>query len=293
VFSGNQVGGGEYARGAGINIQNPHMGVDSRVERTLVSDNSIASTYGFGAGLRVAGSTFALVDSTVAGNSVIASSKARGGAIFMETSQMQIVNSTLSGNEAVGQVNEGGGGIMALSESGGDPASLSIFNSTIAGNRSPNSDSGGILFKNETPDAAPIPALFESSLIAGNQGINGFDEIGVASSSETTISIVNIVADFSLLQGNVNLRGDSTIVYDTTSKRLLGADPLLQPLAWNGGPTPTEGLAPNSPAIDQGSNMQNLDYDQRGAPYARVVGDAADIGAIEFDPERIFANGFE
>jgi hypothetical protein len=59
-------------------------------------------------------------------------------------------------------------------------------------------------------------------------------------------------------------------------------DPLLLPLADNGGPTLTHALAAGSPAIDAGANADNLDYDQRGAP--RVVGAAADIGALEVQP---------
>ena len=64
-------------------------------------------------------------------------------------------------------------------------------------------------------------------------------------------------------------------------------------MANNGGPTPTHALDPTSPAIDKGSNVLTLSFDQRGTPYARVVGAAADIGAFELDTDRIFANGFD
>ena len=62
--------------------------------------------------------------------------------------------------------------------------------------------------------------------------------------------------------------GPNTLVYN----------PELAPLAGNGGPTPTHGLQPDSPAIDtaQGTCPST---DQRGE--ARPSGFACDIGAFE------------
>jgi hypothetical protein len=65
------------------------------------------------------------------------------------------------------------------------------------------------------------------------------------------------------------------------------------PLADNGGGTLTQALDPASPAIDAGSNPLSLTTDQRGVPYARVVGAGPDIGAYELDTDHIFGNGFE
>ncbi|MCZ6768321.1 MAG: hypothetical protein O7D93_03645, partial [Acidobacteria bacterium] len=67
-------------------------------------------------------------------------------------------------------------------------------------------------------------------------------------------------------------------------------DPLLDPLADNGGPTFTHALLPDSPAIDAGDNAACPDTDQRG--LSRPIdgnedGDAiCDIGAYEFPLER-------
>ena len=67
-------------------------------------------------------------------------------------------------------------------------------------------------------------------------------------------------------------------------------DPLLGPLADNGGPTETHALLAGSPAIDAGNPgvlFNPAEFDQRGSPFARVVdGDAIvgariDIGAFE------------
>lgn len=59
----------------------------------------------------------------------------------------------------------------------------------------------------------------------------------------------------------------------------LGVDPLLAPLADNGGPTLTFYLLPGSPAIDNGSNLDSRATDQRG--FFRVIGIGPDIGAVE------------
>jgi hypothetical protein len=72
----------------------------------------------------------------------------------------------------------------------------------------------------------------------------------------------------------------------------LTVDPILKPLAFNGGVTRTHALDAASPAIDVGSNVINLATDQRDESYPRVVGAQPDIGAVEFDSDHIFGTGF-
>ena len=60
---------------------------------------------------------------------------------------------------------------------------------------------------------------------------------------------------------------------------LINTDPLLGPLADNGGPTFTQALLPGSPAIDAGVAVAGVTTDQRGVP--RPQGTAPDIGAFE------------
>ncbi len=78
---------------------------------------------------------------------------------------------------------------------------------------------------------------------------------------------------------NCTFIGDLTV-------NITGIDPLLAPLADNGGPTRTHALLINSPAVDAGTSA-GISIDQRG--YARPkdmpgitnVNDGADIGAYE------------
>jgi hypothetical protein len=65
------------------------------------------------------------------------------------------------------------------------------------------------------------------------------------------------------------------------SNNLIGGDPLLAPLGDYGGPTQTMPPLLGSPAVNAGLNSVTnfLTTDQRG--FARVVGNAVDIGAVE------------
>jgi len=61
-------------------------------------------------------------------------------------------------------------------------------------------------------------------------------------------------------------------------------NPLLVPLANNGGPTLTHVPLAGSPAIDAGDTsivFNSAEFDQRGAPFVRVGGGRIDIGAYE------------
>ena len=60
---------------------------------------------------------------------------------------------------------------------------------------------------------------------------------------------------------------------------LVNTNPLLGPLADNGGPTQTMALLPGSPAIDAGVAVAGVTTDQRG--IARPQGTTPDIGAFE------------
>ena len=71
-------------------------------------------------------------------------------------------------------------------------------------------------------------------------------------------------------------------------------DPSLGPLVNNGGGARTHALSAGSVAIDAGSGGNtNLESDQRGTGFARPIGAAQDIGAFEYDGDRIMTNGYD
>ncbi|HKH35611.1 MAG TPA: choice-of-anchor Q domain-containing protein, partial [Rubrobacter sp.] len=84
------------------------------------------------------------------------------------------------------------------------------------------------------------------------------------------------------------LDSDNTCGFGTSNNSLSGVDPMLGPLADNGGPTETHALLEGSPAINKGNNAFAVDpdgnplqFDQRGQGFARIVGGSVDIGAFE------------
>ena len=94
------------------------------------------------------------------------------------------------------------------------------------------------------------------------------------------------------ITGANNLIGYSAL--PVPNDTILQQDPLLGPLAFNGGSTATHALLSGSPAIDGGNNTFNASFDQRGSGYPRVIGSAPDIGAYEFEAsDVIFVNAFD
>jgi hypothetical protein len=280
TVTGNTLDAGtnSYARAGGVNVQNRYfIENDTRIENTLIAANHVNGRFAFGGGMRIAGGTFELVASTVAGNVVNGIDRARAGGMLVELNRTMVIDSTISGNKAAGLPDvTAGGGVMVLTEPG-EPADFRAINSTIADNDATPGIAGGVFLKRNTVDSDTPTALFESSIVAGNVSANGPDEIGVADETGTAPPVV---ANHSLFQGLVDV-GAGTFEPDPVTVVLQGQAPLLQPLSDNGGPTPTQALPCGSPAINQGTNTLNLQFDQRGRGFARKTGRKVDIGAVE------------
>jgi len=195
------------------------------------------------------------------------------------SSSIAVRNSTISGNNVAGGTGAfgAGGGVMA-----GGGLRIVAHDSTIAFNDA-NTLGGGIA----ATSSLSAPSELISTIVASNHSSGGAGDIvaGPFGNELTFDGSNNIVT---AADANVTLPGDTST-----------DDPLLLPLATDpGSVTATHALAAGSPAIDAGANPDNLVADQRGLPYARVVGAFADIGAYEFgnDPpseQPIFADGFD
>lgn len=246
-----------------------------------------------------------------------AGTAAFGGAAFVY--QMQFVASTISGNRAEHHVNPGrtsydiGGGVIAVrggqisgstidsntsTGRGGGIAtfnSIQVSNSTISGNIAASGPGGGVFLRwpaavqldNSTVTAnrgigggiwlAADGSTFRSSIVHGNTATTGADP------SDTSYADVQAQPS----QGaTATVGGDHNLVGAHSPNLALpadtrDADPQLDPLANNGGPTRTHALRSTSPAVDTGANPLALAYDQRGEPFARSHGAGTDIGAYE------------
>lgn len=173
--------------------------------------------------------------------------------VILCSGSMKIVNSTFANNRsrdrgAVGGTKRG--------------CNLQIQNCTFTDNR------GGGLYCNQQP-AGPFSGQVNvtNCLFSGNIDVDGKPmDVRTISDFKATISH--------------SIIGSGEGMYIDGGNNLTGVDPLLGPLADNGGPTKTRALLKNSPAINAGSN-NDLPTDQRG----QAIQGTRDIGAFEFQDQ--------
>lgn len=281
----NSRASGKYAGGGGI-FSNGNVTLSGS---TISGNSATSSKYdGSGGGVYAAGN-LTIVGSTLSGNTINADQSYEycdyydptacttypggglGGGAF-GAANVTISNSTFSGNSA-----SQGGGVFATGDLVFQANTVALNIATMDNNSADATttiDGGGVF-------ATSAAITLDSSILFGNEAAGS--ALGV---------------DFALsggsLAGGNNLVGDSaaTLPGDT-----LSVDPMLGPLADNGGATMTHALLAGSPAIDVGNNAAGLSTDQRGPGFARVVGAAADIGAFEVQggavDDTIFKDGFE
>ena len=197
-----------------------------------------------------------------------------GGAIRLIGGNVTFNNSLIFNNEAA---NSGGGAVVNSRD--GIGGNLTMINTTVSGNLADSDDGGGIrvsngnliltnvtITDNEAGDDGGGIMLNSSStltmnhtILAGNTaGDDGPDMRALATPASNGYNIIGNTADADFTPAT----GD-----------LINADPLLDVLTDNGGPTFTHRLLDSSPA---GGPCQSVD--QRG--FFRFDG-ACDIGAFE------------
>jgi hypothetical protein len=194
-------------------------------------------------------------NSTITGNHSVeegSSGDGFGGGISHFGGSVTVVNSTISGNIA----DQRGGGISSLANSG----SISLIHTTVTGNSSPDDHAGGIYLR------TGAHLVLQNSIVAANSApANANCEI--QSSSDAAYLGTNLLGDADCLP---------------RAEDIVAADPVLGPLADNGGPTRTHALLPGSPAIETAVQAcGSITVDQRYV--TRPQGSYCDIGAIEFE----------
>lgn len=268
-YSGYKYGPTPGGQGGGL-----YAGGNVTISKSTISNNrgelTSGSSYFNRGGAVFAFGAITVSDSAIVNNQAISTTGGGiGGSIFAndDSSTLVITNSTISGNQA-----DGGGGVLSIGP-------LALANSTVAFNIAKSDwGAGGIA---DLHEAAYGTSTINSSIVAKNSGTGAFGDADFGSYGYTVGGANNLI----IAASGEDLPADT-----------LSDDPLLLPLADNGGPTLTHALGAGSPAIDAGNNSMELEFDQRGEPYARVVGNAADIGAFESagdDLDVVFRNGFD
>lgn len=289
------------------NASNPagsYGGAISLLTGQLVVDDSLfASNTGYGGGgaLFIKTGTTATIRRSQLRNNRTAPANGEnyflGGAIY-NNGALTIEESTLAGNEATQ-----GGAIL----SDGEGSSFTLRRSTVSGNSGPGGGGGLLLFAGTN--------LIENSTISGNTATIGGGVQSAIVSGQGTVTLTNVTFQDNSAGNGAHLYVDNdpqpvavqnTIFGPTRdgaacyvgvpvtsggynlereeSCGLTGAtdrqntDPLLGPLADNGGSTQTHLPQAGSPVIDAALGDCPA-IDQRG--IARPVGAACDIGAVE------------
>jgi len=262
--------------GSGGGIFNGHDGAMT-IMRTVIRSNH---ALGSGGGIDNIGD-LSVVDTAIVGNTA----PSFGGGIYHALGQATLERVSITGNAGT----PGGG----IDHGSGD---MTVLNSTLSGNYSPTEPGpfgpipgrGGAIFINfDTVDLGNVTIVGNRAAVEGGgihnilDGTVAAENTILANNSDST-GVKNCTGPVISTGHNVE---DAATCGLTGAGDISGVDPLLGPLADNGGPTQTHALLPGSPAIDAGDNSACPATDQRGV--ARPVdgnGDGVavcDIGAFE------------
>jgi len=281
-------------KGGGLEIVN---GTEAKLNDSVISGNS--ASRGGGVFVSFYG-TLSLTRSTVSGNTAVGAPTQSGGGIYgYRCTQMNVIDSLVSGN--IG--NNRGGGILSVD------CGLSLVNATVAANSA--SYGGGIYVEdgvgsivdsvvnstisgNSANGAAGILAYKATLTLANTIVSANTADAGHADSADLGQSQSTVTAQYSLLGSALDVGGFN----DPGNHNIFTDSPGLGPLEDHGGQTLTMALLVGSPAIDAGDNAlaqydgYPLLCDQRASGY-RIYNYVVDIGAFEFQGDRIFAASFE
>ncbi|WP_197525845.1 choice-of-anchor Q domain-containing protein [Pseudobythopirellula maris] len=285
IDSNSVRGNSYYDNGGGV------YGEDVILTESVVSDNYVNGLYGHGGG--VFGRSLEVTGSTIEGNS-LTGEKMTGAGLF--SFDLTVSDSLISGNHIEGPQGKGGGiGVYGPG---------SIYNSTISGNHTEGEDSrGGGLFRtgvHQVYDRLTIeqstitgnsassgggvwegwfPTQIQGSIVAGNSSLFASPDLHSSSSPNIVFSLIGDNAGTTLAETRTPDENGNLIGSSAGSGVI---DPMLGPLADNGGRNQTHAILPGSPAIEAGDlDTDDEGYDQRGEPFERVSGRRIDIGAFE------------
>ncbi len=130
-------------------------------------------------------------------------------------------------------------------------------------------------------------ATIQSSTITSNGNANLDASDGTMSVSNTIVWGAKTDCLGAISSAGGNLEGETSCGFTNTNDQQ-SQDPLLFPLAFNGGPIPTRAITAGSPAVDHGLDGATCEAtDARGTARADVPATGVavcDVGAFEFQP---------
>lgn len=271
-------------------------GLTTIIESTLANNKAFdpETGGGWGAGISNYKGLLFIEDSTLINNTT----PNNGGGIFNRQGTLSISGSTLANNAA-----GWGGGILnsdsnnvtidsstfsentAENQGGGiyTDGNITVTNSTFSGNTA--NTAGGIFANSGTVN-------LESSTLSENGATfyGGMFVYSTLNFSNTIIANSVNSQDCGVWTEGTGSIGTNThnLVMDGTCSAggtdFVSGDPLLGPLADNGGLTQTHALLADSPAKDSGNCTSAPIFDQRGED--RPIGLSCDRGAFEFNPAK-------
>lgn len=259
-----------------ITIQNGNSsGILNRGTLTLrnstVTNNSI-SGFGGGGVFNTATGTLTVIDSTLSNNLANSPDLSHGGGGIYSDGTVTLNRTTVKDNTTIGR----GGGIYNQ-----DPT-ITIINSTISGNTALN---GGGIFNRFGTVQLTHSTITDNTATDNGGGVWNF---GGTMRLRNTIVGVNMAVTASddcagtMTSQGYNLASDVSCSLGGTGDQN-STNPMLGPLANNGGSTWTHLPAYGSPAIDSVPNAScPVSTDQRGV--SRPQGPACDRGSVEVEP---------
>jgi len=313
---GNESGNQVLSRGGGGIFANLESSTVATFGNSVIRANSAEA----GGGVYIVGGESRFTDCVIAQNAAYAS----GGGVSAN-GLVHLVRCEVSENQAFGGGGVSGSVIVHASTFannravGGTGRGGAIWGTSVEAYDSTFSDNSAALFGGaiSTKDAKIVrltitgneagalggalhieSAVLVSSIVADNVAANGGRDVYLSDPAGT------ITAGYSLIG-----HSEGTPLVETglgvpdVNGNLIGGnsngaiDPMLAPLAYNGGfPLPggallrTHALLSDSPALNAGNpndvagELEVPTFDQRETPYGRVVGGRIDIGSLEQRP---------
>ncbi|MBD8525398.1 CSLREA domain-containing protein [Pseudomarimonas arenosa] len=320
----NTATSGSYTNGGGIFLRSGDN--NASLQGLQVLGNQVHSTGGpsYGGGLALISlyGTLTLSDSTVSGNSATSDSDASsGGGLFIYgyESNVLIERTTIDGNSAT---SFGGGASLyngrsasttirsstlsgnsvdgfgaGLSTKVGTLARVTLEGSTVTANIADNDDNasgggGGLYLDIDSVNTVSL----QGSVVAANQDLNAGAAPDIQRNGRNLVlnnSIIGDNAGSDLIEAPI---GSPNLGFNLIGSAAGGGviDPMLDPLADNGGASFTHLPADASPLIDHYFVCSGSDQlgRTRGIDADGEVGNDCDVGAVEL-ADTIFRDGFE